>query len=77
MDQAVGMGMLSFAGMVFVYYTFWIIVLPFIEADQIVHQLFPPRKYAVIVPFVAGGVALLIVGHVILFMMFFTKPKKS
>ncbi|XP_030853254.1 dolichol phosphate-mannose biosynthesis regulatory protein-like [Strongylocentrotus purpuratus] len=77
LDQAVGMGLLSFAGMVFVYYTFWIIALPFVEEDQVIHQLFPARKYAVIIPFAVGGFALLCICNFIAFLSFFKKEKKS
>ncbi|PIK53166.1 putative dolichol phosphate-mannose biosynthesis regulatory protein, partial [Apostichopus japonicus] len=57
-DQAVGYGIVLFAGAVFIYYSLWVIILPFVEPGQFLHQLFLPRAYAVILPLVAGVVLL-------------------
>lgn len=45
--------MLLFATAVFVYYTFWTFVTPFIDADSAIQALFPPRYYAIALPVVA------------------------
>ncbi|KAL4422488.1 hypothetical protein ABPG75_008685 [Micractinium tetrahymenae] len=48
------------------YYTFWVLITPFIEEDQPVLRLFPPRYYAIAVPVLAGvalfGTTLLTLG---------------
>ncbi|XP_048369531.1 dolichol phosphate-mannose biosynthesis regulatory protein isoform X1 [Sphaerodactylus townsendi] len=61
-DQMVGYGLVAFSLAVFTYYTTWIIILPFIESDHIIHKYFLPREYSVIIPVVAGLLLLLFVG---------------
>lgn len=49
--------MLGVATAVFVYYTFWTFVLPFVDEDSILQNLFLPREWAIRIP-----AALLVVG---------------
>ncbi|TRZ14722.1 hypothetical protein HGM15179_012386 [Zosterops borbonicus] len=60
-DQLVGFGLVAFSLVLFVYYTLWIIVLPFIDSDHGIHQYFLPREYAVIIPVAAGLLLLLFI----------------
>ncbi|KAK7475448.1 hypothetical protein BaRGS_00033329 [Batillaria attramentaria] len=59
-DQAVGWAMVSLSSVIFVYYTVWVIVLPFVEPGIFVHKLFPPRIVAIAGPLIAGVIALLL-----------------
>ncbi|XP_052523699.1 dolichol phosphate-mannose biosynthesis regulatory protein [Tympanuchus pallidicinctus] len=68
-DRAVGFGLVAFSLILFVYYTLWIIVLPFIGSDHSIHQYFLPREYAVIIPVVAGLLLLLFIGVFIMVVM--------
>ncbi|XP_060106616.1 dolichol phosphate-mannose biosynthesis regulatory protein [Heteronotia binoei] len=61
-DQVVGYGLVAFSLLLFAYYTIWIIILPFIESDHIIHKYFLPREYSVIIPVVAGLLLLLFIG---------------
>ncbi|XP_066466948.1 dolichol phosphate-mannose biosynthesis regulatory protein [Tiliqua scincoides] len=61
-DQLVGYSLVAFSLVLFVYYTVWIIILPFIESDHLIHKYFLPREYSVIIPVVAGLLLLLFVG---------------
>ncbi|XP_077161777.1 dolichol phosphate-mannose biosynthesis regulatory protein [Paroedura picta] len=61
-DQVVGYGLVAFSLILFAYYTVWIIVLPFIESDHIIHKYFLPREYSVIIPVAAGLLLLLFIG---------------
>ncbi|CAN8198068.1 unnamed protein product [Coccothraustes coccothraustes] len=63
----------------FVYYTLWIIVLPFMDSDHGIHQFFLPREYAVIIPVAAGLLLLLFIGVFIMFVMWKSRKhtKKS
>ncbi|XP_077778898.1 dolichol phosphate-mannose biosynthesis regulatory protein isoform X2 [Podarcis muralis] len=61
-DQLVGYGLVAFSLILFAYYTVWIIILPFIEVDHLIHKYFLPREYSVIIPVVAGLVLLLFIG---------------
>ncbi|GLJ05179.1 hypothetical protein SUGI_0012880 [Cryptomeria japonica] len=56
--KAVGLFMVFFSFSVFAYYTFWVIILPFVDRDHFAHNYFLPREYAIIIPTFAG-VALL------------------
>ena len=49
-DRALGAVLLVASTAGFVYYTVWTLALPFVDADQPLHRLFPPRHWAVIVP---------------------------
>ncbi|XP_046333125.1 dolichol phosphate-mannose biosynthesis regulatory protein-like [Haliotis rufescens] len=73
-DQVAGMGMVGLAGVIFSYYTLWVIVLPFVEPDQWIHQFFPDRIYAIAVPLIAGVLALALIG---LFMVVVTIRKNA
>ncbi|XP_021269876.1 dolichol phosphate-mannose biosynthesis regulatory protein [Numida meleagris] len=72
-DRAVGFGLVAFSLVLFVYYTLWIIVLPFIDSDHSIHQYFLPREYAVIIPVVAGLLLLLFIGVFIMVVMWKSK----
>ncbi|XP_053137723.1 dolichol phosphate-mannose biosynthesis regulatory protein isoform X1 [Hemicordylus capensis] len=66
-DQLVGYGLVAFSLVLFAYYTIWVILLPFIESDHLIHKYFLPREYSVIIPVVAGLLLLLFVGTFIAF----------
>ncbi|SPO00515.1 probable dolichol phosphate-mannose biosynthesis regulatory protein [Cephalotrichum gorgonifer] len=42
--------MLVAASVVFLYYTLWVFVIPFVDDDHILHTLFPPRVWAIRIP---------------------------
>ncbi|RCK57681.1 Dolichol phosphate-mannose biosynthesis regulatory protein [Candida viswanathii] len=49
-DKLIGLGMLGVAAFVFIYYTAWVFVLPFIDEDNYLNQFFLPRDYAIKLP---------------------------
>mmetsp|Transcript_19716 Transcript_19716/g.59715 ORF Transcript_19716/g.59715 Transcript_19716/m.59715 type:complete len:85 (+) Transcript_19716:433-687(+) len=51
---------LSVAGAI--YYATWVLLLPFADADEPLLQLFPARKYAIIVPAAACATGLSLLG---------------
>lgn len=53
-----GAALLASTTLAFLYYSFWVLVLPFVDADQPVHALFPPRHLAVALPALGGTLAL-------------------
>ncbi|XP_043921259.1 dolichol phosphate-mannose biosynthesis regulatory protein [Protopterus annectens] len=53
-DQLVGVGLVGFSLCLFVYYTIWVIVLPFVDEEHVIHSYFLPRQFAVLIPAVAG-----------------------
>lgn len=50
LDTLVGLGMLLVASAVFLYYTAWTFLLPFIVEDSPMIQLFPPREWIIRIP---------------------------
>ncbi|GMM38622.1 hypothetical protein DASC09_059610 [Saccharomycopsis crataegensis] len=56
-DVLVGLVMLGVATVVFVYYTAWTFLLPFIDEESVLQQFFLPREWAVKIP-----AALLVLG---------------
>ncbi|XP_006818708.2 dolichol phosphate-mannose biosynthesis regulatory protein-like [Saccoglossus kowalevskii] len=57
-DRILGLCIVATAGLLFAYYTIWVIFLPFVDADHVIHNLFLPRVYAITIPIVAGVIAL-------------------
>uniref|UniRef100_A0A8C8SQ98 Dolichol phosphate-mannose biosynthesis regulatory protein n=1 Tax=Pelusios castaneus TaxID=367368 RepID=A0A8C8SQ98_9SAUR len=78
MDQLVGFGLVAFSLILFVYYTIWIIILPFIDSDHGIHKLFLPREYSVTIPVIAGLFLVLFVGVFVMTVMWKNrKPAKK
>jgi len=61
LDVAVGAALASSGVLIFVAYTFWAVVLPFVPKESWLHGVLPPRKWALYLPMIAlaGGVALI------------------
>ncbi|KAH9498987.1 Dolichol phosphate-mannose biosynthesis regulatory protein [Bulinus truncatus] len=74
MDQVTGWSLVSLSGFIFVYYSVWVIILPFVDQDQPIHKFFLPRIYALAGPLIAGVIALTLIGLFVLYMT--VSPKK-
>ncbi|KAL2613503.1 hypothetical protein R1flu_025195 [Riccia fluitans] len=57
-DRTVGFLLLAFSLSLFSYYTFWVVITPFVDSDHFIHLYFPDREFAVIIPVVAGVILL-------------------
>ncbi|KAK9698987.1 hypothetical protein RND81_08G145800 [Saponaria officinalis] len=57
-DRAVGFLLCCISLSIFTYYTFWVIILPFVDSDHFIHNYFLPQEYAILIP-VFTGMALL------------------
>lgn len=68
-DQVVGLGLVAVSLIIFTYYTAWVILLPFIDSEHVIHKFFLPRAYAVAIPLAAGLLLLLFVGLFITYIM--------
>ncbi|XP_010585905.1 dolichol phosphate-mannose biosynthesis regulatory protein [Loxodonta africana] len=73
-DQVVGLVLVAVSLIIFTYYTVWVIILPFIDSQHVIHKYFLPRAYAVAIPLAVGLLLLLFVGVFITFVM--VKNKK-
>ncbi|KAM5146176.1 dolichol phosphate-mannose biosynthesis regulatory protein [Mantella aurantiaca] len=77
-DRLAGIGLVTFSAVLFLYYTLWVICLPFIDSDHVIHSYFLPREYAVLLPLVAALILLLLMGIFVTFVMWKSRsPKKS
>uniref|UniRef100_A0A8C9TWS7 Dolichol phosphate-mannose biosynthesis regulatory protein n=1 Tax=Scleropages formosus TaxID=113540 RepID=A0A8C9TWS7_SCLFO len=54
--------LVCFSLVLFTYYTVWVIVLPFVDSDHVIHTFFLPREYSVILPGMAALILILCVG---------------
>ncbi|KAK2819406.1 hypothetical protein Q5P01_024967 [Channa striata] len=61
-DQAVGMSLVVFSLVLFMYYSIWVIILPFVDSDHVLQKYFLPREYAVLLPGIAAVILLLCIG---------------
>ncbi|GFQ07183.1 dolichol phosphate-mannose biosynthesis regulatory protein [Phtheirospermum japonicum] len=76
-DKAIGFLLSVISLSIFTYYTFWVIILPFVDSDHFVHKYFLPQEYAVLIP-VSAGVALICFLSVFMgYVMLKSKTKKA
>uniref|UniRef100_A0A8C4PU12 Dolichol phosphate-mannose biosynthesis regulatory protein n=1 Tax=Equus asinus asinus TaxID=83772 RepID=A0A8C4PU12_EQUAS len=68
-NQVVGLGLVAVSLIIFTYYTAWVILLPFIDSQHVIHKYFLPRAYAVAIPLAAGLLLLLFVGVFIIYVL--------
>lgn len=61
-NQDLGKIILSFTGLVFLYYTFWVIFLPFVDEEykDRVSAFFPPLTLALTIPSAIGSSVFLL-----------------
>ncbi|SAM01840.1 hypothetical protein [Absidia glauca] len=50
-DKLVGAVAFGAAWVIFIYYTLWAIVMPFVDEDNALQQYFPAFEYAISLPF--------------------------
>uniref|UniRef100_A0A8C5MZM4 Dolichol phosphate-mannose biosynthesis regulatory protein n=1 Tax=Leptobrachium leishanense TaxID=445787 RepID=A0A8C5MZM4_9ANUR len=62
-DRVAGAGLVLFSAVLFIYYTVWVICLPFIDSEHVIHSFFFPREYAVLLPLLAALILLLFVAR--------------
>ncbi|XP_022925448.1 dolichol-phosphate mannose synthase subunit 2 [Cucurbita moschata] len=76
-DKTVGF-LLSLTSLsIFTYYTFWIIILPFVDSDHFIHNYFLPQEYAILIPVFAGVVLLCLLAIFVGIVMLKSKKKKA
>ncbi|KAG6577726.1 Dolichol-phosphate mannose synthase subunit 2 [Cucurbita argyrosperma subsp. argyrosperma] len=76
-DKTVGF-LLSLTSLsIFTYYTFWVIILPFVDSDHFIHSYFLPQEFAILIPVFAGVVLLCLLGIFVGIVMLKSKRKKA
>ncbi|KAE8583187.1 hypothetical protein XENTR_v10020456 [Xenopus tropicalis] len=77
-DRLAGAGLVALSSVIFVYYSVWVILLPFIDSDHVIHNFFLSREYAVLLPLSAALVLLFFIGIFVTFIMWKSRsPKKK
>ncbi|KAL5577098.1 hypothetical protein UlMin_018797 [Ulmus minor] len=69
------LSLISFS--IFTYYTFWVIILPFVQSDNIIQQFFLPQEYVVLILVFAAVVLLCFLSIFIGSVMLKSKKKKA
>ncbi|KYR00134.1 dolichyl-phosphate mannosyltransferase 2 regulatory subunit [Tieghemostelium lacteum] len=75
-DKCIGAVMLLFSIFVFVYYTIWVMVTPFIDRDHWVQSYFLPREYGIIIPLVLLVLGITSIGTFLGLVMVKSKKNK-
>ncbi|EXB66514.1 Dolichol phosphate-mannose biosynthesis regulatory protein [Morus notabilis] len=76
-DRAVGFLLSLISLSIFTYYTFWVIILPFVDSDHFIQQYFLPQEYAILIPVFAGVVLLCLLCVFVGLVMLKSKKKKA
>ncbi|XP_061184200.1 dolichol phosphate-mannose biosynthesis regulatory protein-like [Saccostrea echinata] len=62
MDRLLGLSLISGSVTFGVYYTMWVIILPFVEKESLLQNFFPPKVFAVAIPLLIGVIGLIVIG---------------
>ena len=49
-DRTIGSVLHAINTILFVYYTAWVVVTPFVDATHFTQAVFPPREYGILIP---------------------------
>ncbi|KAK3611663.1 hypothetical protein CHS0354_012035 [Potamilus streckersoni] len=74
-DKVIGWCLVDLSSIIFIYYTIWVIILPFVDKEQRIHYLFPDIVYAVAIPLMTGVLGLLFIGSFIAITLLRSMPK--
>ncbi|KAF1827908.1 dolichol phosphate-mannose biosynthesis regulatory [Dissoconium aciculare CBS 342.82] len=77
LDRLVGLAMLGVATAVFLYYSLWTLVMPFVDDSHPVQSLFPPRVWAIRIPVILLLLGGAVVGSFLSLVMIRSNRKKA
>ncbi|KAF1991849.1 hypothetical protein K402DRAFT_345323 [Aulographum hederae CBS 113979] len=77
LDRLVGLAMLIIASAVFLYYTIWTLLMPFVDEDHPLQSLFPPRVWAIRIPVILILLGSAVVGSFLSAVMIRSNRKKA
>jgi len=69
--------MLVAATVVFIYYTTWTLLMPFVDPGHPLHDLFPPRVWAIRIPVILILLGTTVVGSFLSMVMIKSNRKKA
>ncbi|KAL6870002.1 Dolichol phosphate-mannose biosynthesis regulatory protein [Amphichorda felina] len=76
-DKLVGLAMLVAASTVFLYYTIWTLLMPFVDDDHPLQNFFPPRVWAIRIPVILILLGSAVVGSFLGVVMIRSNRKKA
>jgi dolichol phosphate-mannose biosynthesis regulatory protein len=59
-DRSNGIMILIISTSMFAYFTFWVIIMPMVDADHPLQHFFPDRYIGLAIPFLIGSICLTI-----------------
>ncbi|KAK5129729.1 hypothetical protein LTR08_002940 [Meristemomyces frigidus] len=77
LDRLVGLSMLVLATTVFLYYTIWTLLLPFVDPTHPLQSAFPPRVWAIRIPVILILLGGAVVGSFLGMVMIRSNRKKA
>ncbi|KLU87513.1 dolichyl-phosphate mannosyltransferase polypeptide 2 [Magnaporthiopsis poae ATCC 64411] len=77
LDKLVGLAMLVAASVVFLYYSVWTLIMPFVDSDHPLQNVFPPRVWAIRVPVILILLGSAVVGSFLSVVMIRSNRKKA
>ncbi|CZT17183.1 probable dolichyl-phosphate mannosyltransferase polypeptide 2 [Ramularia collo-cygni] len=77
LDRLVGLAMLVVASAVFLYYSVWTLLMPFVDEKHPVQSLFPPRVWAIRIPVILILLGGAVVGSFLSLVMIRSNRKKA
>ena len=72
----IGLVCLSTSSVIFLYYTTWALIVPFVDIDHPLQRYFLPRKYAMLIPAVLLVLGVTLVGSFLALVMIRSAQKK-
>lgn len=76
-DKAVGAALLAIGSFVFAYYSIWTLVIPFVDEEHPIRQLFPPQWFAIAIPVILLTIGVTGIFGFLSFVMLKAGKKKS
>lgn len=77
LDKLVGLAMLVAASLVFLYYSIWTLLMPFVDSDHPLQNFFPPRVWAIRIPVILLLCGCAVVGSFLSVVMIRSNRKKA
>ncbi|OAQ70168.1 dolichol phosphate-mannose biosynthesis regulatory protein (DPM2) domain-containing protein [Pochonia chlamydosporia 170] len=76
-DKLVGLAMLVAASVVFLYYTIWTLIMPFVDEYHALQDFFLPREWAIRIPVILVLLGSAVVGSFLGLVMIRSNRKKA
>lgn len=75
-DRILGSGLIALSIIIFIYYTTWVFITPFLDTDHILTSIYPDRYYALLIPLLLLVSAITVVCSVLIYIVINNNIKK-